>query len=67
MDYTLTTLSRSLLGEERLELPPSAVPGHFDSADGVRGLVLHCETDAWLALGLSFNLAGVRPFDLVVA
>jgi DNA polymerase alpha subunit A len=61
VDYTLRTLAKGLLGQDRPELPggaaPAAMARRFDSADGVAALLRHGEGDAWLALGVLFQLS----------
>jgi DNA polymerase alpha subunit A len=58
VDYTLKTLAHSLLGQTRAEVAASELPGRYESAQGLRGLLLLGESDAWLALGLAFQLSG---------
>jgi hypothetical protein len=58
VDYTLKTLAHSLLGQTRAEVAPSELPARYESAQGLRGLLLLGESDAWLALGLAFQLSG---------
>lgn len=57
VDYTLRTLSSSLLGQVREELPAADVPRRFESSNTLLGLCRHAESDAWLALGLMFHLS----------
>eukprot|EP00883_Tetradesmus_obliquus_P007895 jgi/Sobl393_1/18556/SZX64231.1 len=57
VDYTLATLARSLLGQARSEVAPAELPARFESAQGLRQLLLLGESDAWLALGLAFTLS----------
>ncbi|KAI3432425.1 hypothetical protein D9Q98_003979 [Chlorella vulgaris] len=57
VDYTLTTLARNLLKQERAELNSSDIPGKFESAPKLLQLVRHAESDAWLSLGLTFYLS----------
>lgn len=56
-DYTLTTLSKNLIGEIRSELSASDVPGKFQSVPKLLELIRHTESDAWLSLRLAFFLA----------
>ncbi|DBA99385.1 TPA: hypothetical protein ACH3X3_011985 [Trebouxia sp. C0006] len=56
VDYTLATLSRNLLNQERQDLAAADVPGRYESSDKLMSLVKHAESDAWLALGLCFYL-----------
>ncbi|KAK9810187.1 hypothetical protein WJX72_006462 [[Myrmecia] bisecta] len=56
VDYTLGTLSRSLLKQERCELAASDVPARYATADKLGSLLKHAESDAWLSLGLAFFL-----------
>ncbi len=58
VDYTLKTLASSLLGQARHELPAAELLARFDSAQGLRSVMAHGESDAWLALGLVFHLSG---------
>jgi hypothetical protein len=58
VDYTLKTLAHSLLGQTRAEVAAADLPGRYESAQGLRGLLLLGESDAWLALGLTFQLSG---------
>lgn len=58
VDYTLATLARSLLGQARSEVAPAELPARYESAQGLRQLLLLGESDAWLALGLAFTLSG---------
>lgn len=58
VDYTLRTLSSSLLGESRTEVPAAELPARYDSSQSLHQLLLLGESDAWLALGLAFQLAG---------
>eukprot|EP00879_Flechtneria_rotunda_P029366 GHRR01031766.1.p1 GENE.GHRR01031766.1~~GHRR01031766.1.p1 ORF type:complete len:139 (+),score=42.75 GHRR01031766.1:126-542(+) len=58
VDYTLKTLAQNLLGQARAEVATVDVPGRYDSAAGLRELLLLGESDAWLALGLAFQLSG---------
>jgi hypothetical protein len=37
---------------------PCQVAAAFDSAAGLRGLLMAGESDAWLSLGLMFHLSG---------
>lgn len=60
MDYTLKTLSRTLIGQTRHELPASEVPGKYDNLAGLKGLLMHGESDAWLTLGIMFQLSGIQ-------
>ncbi|PSC73303.1 DNA polymerase alpha catalytic subunit [Micractinium conductrix] len=57
VDYTLSTLARNLLKQERAELNPTDIPGKYESAPKLLQLVRHAESDAWLALGLAFYLS----------
>jgi len=65
-DYTLTTLSKSLLGEIRCELASSDIPGKFATAPKLMELVQLTESDAWLSLRLAFYLV-VLPLSRQVA
>ena len=56
-DYTLTTLSRNLLGERRAEVGAADVPGKFATSKKLLELVHHTESDAWLSLKLAHFLA----------
>lgn len=58
MDYTLKTLARTQLGQERGEVSPEALLAAYDSGPGLRQLLMAGESDAWLALGLMFQLSG---------
>jgi DNA polymerase alpha subunit A len=60
VDYTLKTLSSSLLGQHREDLSPPDVPRKFESTTMLIELCRHAEGDAWLALGIMFNLSGQR-------
>ena len=70
VDYTLTTMARSLLGQARSELPPAAVRAAFDDPRGgaakLLGAARHAEGDAWLALGLAATL-NVLPLTRALA
>ncbi|PRW60975.1 DNA polymerase alpha catalytic subunit [Chlorella sorokiniana] len=57
VDYTLSTLARNLLKQERSELSPTDIPAKYESAAKLLQLVRHAESDAWLALGLAFYLS----------
>lgn len=57
VDYTLSTLARNLLKQERAELSPTDIPGKYESATKLLQLVRHAESDAWLSLGLAFYLS----------
>jgi DNA polymerase alpha subunit A len=56
VDYTLGTLSRTLLGEARAELAPQDIPAKYATPAKLLELVRHTESDAWLSLRLSFYL-----------
>lgn len=58
VDYTLKTLARSLLGQDRTEVATAELPARYETAAGLRELLLLGESDAWLALGLAFQLSG---------
>ena len=58
MDYTLKTLARSQLGQERGELSAEQLVAAFDSSAGLKQVLMAGESDAWLALGLMFQLSG---------
>jgi hypothetical protein len=58
VDYTLRTLSSSLLGQAREELGAGDVARKFESSAALLGLSRHAESDAWLALGIMFHLSG---------
>ena len=60
MDYTLRTLAMSLFGEVRMELSAPDVPRRFESSDGLLALMKHAESDAWMSLGIMFELSGAR-------
>lgn len=62
VDYTLTTLSKSLLGEFRSALGISDVPKLFDSLEGISALIEHAESDAYLSMGIMFQLSGDWEF-----
>jgi hypothetical protein len=64
VDYTLRTLSSSLLGQAREELAPSDVPRRYESREALVGLCRHAESDAWLALGIMFHLSGVKGMEV---
>lgn len=57
VDYTLSTLARNLLKQERAELSPTDIPAKYESAAKLLQLVRHAESDAWLSLGLAFYLS----------
>eukprot|EP00878_Enallax_costatus_P030257 GHUV01032931.1.p1 GENE.GHUV01032931.1~~GHUV01032931.1.p1 ORF type:complete len:599 (+),score=236.51 GHUV01032931.1:1003-2799(+) len=57
VDYTLKTLSSSLLGESRTEVPAAELPARYENSQSLHQLLLLGESDAWLALGLAFQLA----------
>eukprot|EP00775_Hariotina_reticulata_P008338 gene8338-8523_t len=57
VDYTLKTLSQSLLGQTRTEVANTELPARYESAAGLHELLLLGESDAWLALGLAFQLS----------
>lgn len=57
VDYTLTTLAKSLLGEFRNPLTISDVPKLFDSLEGISTLIQHAESDAYLSMGIMFQLS----------
>jgi hypothetical protein len=58
VDYTLKTLARSQLGQERGELRAEQLVAAFDSSAGLRQVLMAGESDAWLGLGLMFQLSG---------
>ncbi len=58
VDYTLRTLSASLLGQAREDLAPPDVPRKYETSASLVGLCRHAESDAWLALGIMFHLSG---------
>ncbi len=64
MDYTLSTLSRSLLGEQRADLAAGEAAARYGSTAGLRGLLAHGQSDAWLALGIMCQLSGARGLGL---
>jgi len=70
VDYTLTTMARSLLGQARSDLPPAAVRAAFDDPRGGAEKLLraarHAEGDAWLSLGLAATL-NVLPLTRALA
>lgn len=70
VDYTLTTVARSLLGQARSDLPPAAVRAAFDDPRGGAEKLLkaarHAEGDAWLSLGLAATL-NVLPLTRALA
>ncbi|GAX83060.1 hypothetical protein CEUSTIGMA_g10486.t1 [Chlamydomonas eustigma] len=59
VDYTLKTLSSSLLGQQREDLSPPDVPRKFENTASLVELCRHAEGDAWLALGIMFNLSAL--------
>lgn len=64
VDYTLTTLSKSLLGEFRNGLSVSDVPNMYGTCEGVLSLIQHTESDAYLSMGLVFQLSGMYHLNL---
>lgn len=66
VDYTLGTLSRTLLGESRAEVSPGDVPSRFEASDRLLSLLRLTESDAWLSLGLVFHL-NVLPLTRALA
>lgn len=66
VDYTLTTLSKSLLGEYRNSLSVSEVPNMYGSSEGVLSLIQHTESDAYLSMGLVFQLSGIHIINLIL-
>ena len=60
VDYTLRTLSSTLLGQSRDDLAPPDVPRKYEHKESLVGLCRHAESDAWLALGIMFHLSGRR-------
>lgn len=57
VDYTLKTLANVLLSQDRHELPPPEVVKKYETAEGLRALMMHGESDAWLSLGIMFQLS----------
>lgn len=53
----MSTLSKSLLGQERSELPGGSASKAFEGADSLMALVECTNSDAWLSLGLMFHLS----------
>ena len=69
VDYTLKTLAQTLLGQERHELLPAEIPQKYTSCDGLKELMMHTESDAWLSLGIMIHLSGLRfqiPIRIVI-
>ena len=60
VDYTMTTLARIHLGQNRSDLAQmwSLLPhaGKYETARKLMELVQHTESDAWLALSLATHL-----------
>lgn len=56
-EYTLTALSRNLLGELRLEINSADIKSRFLSSQKLLEMVQHTESDAWLAMRLASYLA----------
>ena len=57
VDYTLTTLSKNLLGQTRSDLSPADICGRYETAQKLLGLVRHTSSDAYLGLRLAFYLS----------
>ncbi|GMH42291.1 hypothetical protein BSKO_10210 [Bryopsis sp. KO-2023] len=57
VNYTLTTLAGNLLGEKRNDVSVADIPRMFDSVQGLSQLISHAESDAWLSMGLMFQLS----------
>ena len=56
-EYTLTALSRNLLGELRVEISAADIKTRFLSSEKLMEMLKHTESDAWLALRLASYLA----------
>lgn len=56
-EYTLTALSKNLLGELRLEINSADIKSRFLSSQKLLEMVQHTESDAWLAMRLASYLA----------
>lgn len=56
-EYTLTALSRALLGELRFEISSAEIKSCYRNGQKLFEMVQHTESDAWLALRLSSYLA----------
>lgn len=56
-EYTLTALSRNLLGELRVEVNSADIKSRFLSSQKLLEMIQHTESDAWLAMRLASYLA----------
>lgn len=56
-EYTLTALSKNLLGELRLEINSADIKSRFLSSQKLLEMIQHTESDAWLAMRLASYLA----------
>ena len=56
-EYSLTALSRNLLGEVRAEIGHAEIKSRFLSSDKLVQMIQHTESDAWLAMRLASFLA----------
>eukprot|EP00889_Picochlorum_renovo_P005130 jgi/Picre1/32160/NNA_007506.t1 len=56
-EYTLTALSRNLLGELRVEVHSGDIKSRFLSSQKLLEMIQHTESDAWLAMRLASYLA----------
>ncbi len=56
-EYSLTALSRNLLGEIRAEVSSSDIKSKFLSSDKLVQMIQHTESDAWLSMRLASFLA----------
>jgi DNA polymerase alpha subunit A len=56
VSFTLTSLSKSRLKYDRAEVASTDIPEKFGTAANLLSLVKATETDAWLSLGLMFNI-----------
>ena len=56
-EYSLTALSRNLLGEVRTEIGSAEIKSRFLSSDKLVQMIQHTESDAWLAMRLASFLA----------
>lgn len=56
-EYTLTALSKNLLGELRLEINSGDIKSRFLSSQKLLEMIQHTESDAWLAMRLASYLA----------
>ena len=56
-EYTLTALSKALLGELRFEISSTEIKSRYLNGQKLYEMVQHTESDAWLAMRLSSYLA----------